>query len=1053
MISIPRLAQKGRVLLLLSTLSCASLSLATAQQRRAFKAGEVVLYCQPGTPNANVQALAAQVGAVEVVPLLLADCYKVILPANAQTDVATTDAVAKLKGQGGVRWVDANRYLYPTQSAATSEPNDPRYKSGEMWGLKMIKMPQAWALQKGGNVVAAVVDSGFAPTHEDLKGQYHAKSRDVADGDDDITAEPPNTNADTLGTYFHGSHVSGTIIAHTNNATGVAGICWENVKCLAIKGFVKGGNGSFPLDVLVNCFKYVEGLSDELKIKTLNLSLGGGGDPTDTTSPVYVALRAVYDKGVLVVAAAGNDTADSNKFIPAGYSFVLSVAALRPSGQPSSFSNFGKIELAAPGGELAEGEKNGILSTLDASNYVFEQGTSMASPHVAGVATLLSSIPGVTRADVVSAMYNTANRTNITGSVPDRAYGYGIVDAGAAAARLSVRVEVQDPIGVDALGNTTDPTGIPRPVETLRPTIRFKVNQVPLTSAGSNLTVTIDGQTISATDLLAAVESGTTTGDTPGYTIALRLPAALARAGEHTVVITGTNPNTGTSARDERRFTITPHEIPAGTSMVSIPFFESATDSATGAFREIREVLGNDVSIYRWIYLPGQTVNGVVQGGGKYARIEPNGTDLPDNAKFRPTDIQTTPGDNTSEVISPVGLAYFIKAPASVPVITRGIDYSKKSVRVPLNEGWNMVGDPYNYPVSFNTVVIEEKDGTRSTAQEASEKKLILPFIYRFVGGEYQFQSLPNGVLAPWEGHWIYVVPKNGTPNPSKTLTMIVQPVQGGTTTRSASIGAGAAIASTPRVSGSGSWSLRLEARTKGLVDTANYIGMTTRAASDRFNSVPKPPKMSPYVSLGITKADTPNGIGLYAQDLQMAGGTKTWDVIVNSDQAESDVVVSWPEVRSVPRNVRLTLTDKATGQTVDLRQQSSFRFNTGRSVEPRAFVITAKPSAIAGRALVTNLLVNPVRPANGRSAPIYEINYSLNQDVKVEMSILSASGKTMATVGNTRAAAVGDNRAVWNGRDNAGRDLPAGLYVLQVRAITGDGEITRSVTSFLMTR
>lgn len=1057
MISMPWLSKNGRALLLLSTLSCASLSLATAQQRPAFKVGEIILYCQPNTPDQQVQALAAKVGAEQVVPLALPDCYKLILPANLRTEMGTTDSVAKLRGEARVRWVDANTLTYPTQTPAPAEPNDPRYKSGEMWGLNLIKMPQAWALQKGGNIVVAVIDTGFAPTHEDLQGQYHARSRDIADGDDDITAGPPaGANAAQIGTHFHGSHVSGTIIAKTNNGVGVAGICWENVKCLAIKGAKTGGDGSFPIAELINAFRYVSGLAQELNIKVLNLSLGGGGNPIDASSPVYVALKEVSDKNVLVVTAAGNDSASSTAAIPAGYPFVFNVSALRRNGQPTSFTNFDLIKVGAPGGELNDGQADGILSTLTASTYTFEQGTSMAAPHVSGVAGLLLSTPGTTIQEARNAMTETANRSRITGAVPDKYYGFGVLDAGAAMARVSVRVEIEDPIGTDPLGNTTDPTGIPRPIETLRPILRFTVNQVPLTTG--TLTVTIDGQVIPLSELTTSVETGVTTGQAIRYTVAVRMPKALALPGEHTLVVQGTNPTAGTTARAERRFTISPHVIPAGISFISIPYFESAVDSPTNRFREARNtanpldsLFGNDVTLYRWIYLQGQVVNGVTQSGGKYAQNGPAGSDLPDNAKFQPADAQTTLGDDTSKIISPVGLAYFIKTPASVTVSTYGIEYTKKSVRIPLHEGWNMIGDPYGYTVSFNTVLVEDKAGTRYTAQEASERGVILPYIYRFVGGDYQFQALPNGILAPWEGHWIYVVPKNGAPNPAKILTLIVQPVQGGTASRSASATT-ANASSKPRVSGSGSWALRLEARTRTLVDSANYIGTTTRAASDRLNSVPKPPKPSPYVSLGISKTDAPNGIGLYAQDLQTAGGTKTWDVVVNTDQAESDVVVSWPEVRTVPRNVRLTMTDKSTGQTIDLRQQSSFRYNTGRSVEPRSFVITAKPSAIAGRALVTNLMVNPVRTA-GRSAPVYEINYSLNQDVRVEMSILSASGKLMATVGNTRAATVGDNRAVWNGRDNSGRELPAGLYVLQVRAITGDNEMTRSVTSFLMTR
>lgn len=1052
MISMPRLSKNGQALLLLSTLSCASLSLATAQAT-PFKAGEVLLFCQPGTTPERVKELADTVNATSVEALLLADCYRLVLPEARRTDLETTNAVAQLKGIASVRSVRPF-YYHTRQQTTTAEPNDPRYRSGEQWGLKMIKMPQAWALTKGfAGTNASVIDSGFNPAHEDLQGQYHSASRDVADGDDDILAGGSGIPASA----HHGTHVAGMIIAKTNNSIGVAGICWENIKCVGVK-IERNGTDALDPVAYINAIAYVSSKVREANIKTLNLSLGrGGANPSDTNDPEYVGLKGIADQGVLVIAAAGNSSASATTFVPAGYPFVISVAALRPNGQPASYTNFGKIELGAPGGELADGQASGILSTQEANNYVFSQGTSSASPHVAGVATLVMSVPGVTTQSARAALLDTANRSNITGALPDSRFGYGIVDAAAALARVSVRVEIDDPIGTDPLGNTTDPSGIPRPIETLRPTLRFTVSQIPLTV--ETLTVTIDGENVPLSELVASVETGVTTGQAIRYTIAVRLPKKLAREGEHTLVVQGTNPITGTTSRDERRFTITPHAIPAGTSFISIPYFESAADSPTNKFREARNdlfpadaLLGNDVTLSRWIYLPGQVVNGVVQNGGQYAQDGPRVRKLPDNAKFRPTDAQTTLGDNTSTIINPVGLAYFIETPATISVLTHGVEYTKKSVRIPLHEGWNMVGDPYGYAVSFNTVLVEDKAGTRYTAQEASERGVILPYIYRFVGGEYQFQALPNGVLAPWEGHWIYVVPKSGTPNPAKVLTLIVQPVQGGTVSRSASTST-ANVSNTPRVSGSGSWALRLEARTQNLVDSANYIGTTTRAASDRLNSVPKPPKPSPYVSLGISKADAPNGIGLYAQDLQTAGGTKTWDVIVNTDQAESDVVVSWPEVRSVPRNVRLTLTDKATGQTVDLRQQSSFRFNTGRGVEPRSFVITAKPSAIAGRALVTNLMVNPVRAANGRSAPVYEINYSLNQDVRVEMSILSASGKMMATIGNTRAAAVGDNRAVWNGRDNGGRDLPAGLYVLQVRAITGDGEMTRSVTSFLMTR
>jgi hypothetical protein len=125
MISMPWLSKNGRALLLLSTLSCASLSLATAQAQPAFKPGEVLLYCQPNTPQAKVQELAGKINAEKVVPLLLPDCYQVILPVNLRTNVATTDAVSKLKGDVSVRSVRPF-YYHTRQQTTTAEPNDPR---------------------------------------------------------------------------------------------------------------------------------------------------------------------------------------------------------------------------------------------------------------------------------------------------------------------------------------------------------------------------------------------------------------------------------------------------------------------------------------------------------------------------------------------------------------------------------------------------------------------------------------------------------------------------------------------------------------------------------------------------------------------------------------------------------------------------------------------------------------------------------------------------------------------------------------------------------------
>jgi len=317
----PRLSKVGQGLLLLMIFWAAAISVAVGQAKPKFVAGEIILYCKPGTPQADVNALAAQVQAEKTVPLRLADCYKLVLPPVKRVVKDTLDAVAALKADPRVKHVGPNRLFYSTQATGgevpVTEPNDPRYKSGEMWGLKMINMPQAWVLQKGAlDVNAAVIDTGGDPTHEDLAGQYIVPgSYDFGDNDTDFT--PNGTTAD----WQHGVHVGGTIAARANNSIGVASICgWGDTKILMLKASPNTAP-AFPESSLVNSLNYAAANKDKYHIATINMSLGGPGDPNDTTDPFYVATKQAVDAGIIVVAAAGNDNSNNSQDTPCGFSF------------------------------------------------------------------------------------------------------------------------------------------------------------------------------------------------------------------------------------------------------------------------------------------------------------------------------------------------------------------------------------------------------------------------------------------------------------------------------------------------------------------------------------------------------------------------------------------------------------------------------------------------------------------------------------------------------------------------------------------------------------
>ncbi|MCW3095773.1 MAG: Subtilisin-like serine protease [Chthonomonadaceae bacterium] len=1061
MIHKPRLRHLGRALAFAALFATGAAHGAFGQVvgNPQTKPGEIILYMQPGTAVADVNALAATVNSASVTPLLLKDCYVLELPAVRATAQDTATAVATLKMNPNVRWVNASRIYKPTQASAAPKitPNDPMF--AQQWYLPLINAPQAWVLSKGvANVNLCWIDTGFATQHEDLIGQYLPDSYNFADNNTNIDAGGSVLNATEDG---HGIATSSIAFGLTNNSKGIAGIDWGGTKCLALKAKTDGV-AFFSSAALLNSYAYILTNKDKDHIVAVNMSYGAdGGDPTGGggSDPEFVATKALADAGVLMVASAGNSSDFTGT--PAAFPHVIAVSAVDRNSKLTAYSSFGKVEMSAPGGDNADtGVTADGMAEADFNNtYVFESGTSNSAPVITSVFGLMMAIPGVTTAQAKQAMFDTANRTGLgITSLPDPKYGYGIVDAYAALLRVSVSVIIDDPIGINASGISTDPSGLPPPpTETLKPVLRFKVSNVPL----ANLSIKIDAGTAQEVDLTTAflqnqIESGNTTGTNPQYVVAFRYTFPNTAPFNHTITITGTNPNTSTTATDVRTFTIQSHTIPSGISFVSIPYYESAADSPTTKVRDVTDLLAPNVTLYRWLNLPTTTTTtagGTTVVQGNYAAFGNGQTDI--NASLHPTSFVPTP-DTTGvqSDVTPLGVGYFINAPGPVTVVTYGTSYDTTSFRIPLHEGWNMVGNPYKFSIPFDGLVFEQTNGNRVTAEAAADLKLILPFIYRYVAGQYQFQTLPAGNLNAWEGQWIYVVPKNANSLRQDTvLTMITTPVavSGATgraaskavtrgTTRAASL----LTPTTPKVSGAGSWTVQLQASSKDLRDSYNFIGVTNPATKSANSLVPKPPHPSPYVTLGITD---PAGNGtVYAQSLQTAGGVKTWNVVVNTDQPNTDITVRWPNVSTLPKTYRLTMQDTATGQVVDLRNQASYQFNSGHNAGTRAFVLTAHPTNSGGRAVLTNINVNPPRIVDGRAAGAYQIGYTVSQDAQVEVAVVGYNGQIVAVVGSTRAVSSGDNSQVWNGKDTKGAGVPAGTYLLQVKAITSDGTVTREI-------
>ncbi len=337
-------------------------------------------------------------------------------------------------------------------------PNDPRYT--EQWhyyeATGGLNVPNAWDVTTGQGAVVAVIDTGIT-SHPDLNPNVlpgydmissastandgNGRDSDATDAGDASAANECGPGSRASSSSWHGTHVAGTVAAVGNNREGVTGVAY-NAKIVPIRALGKcGGRTSDIADAIIwAAGGSVRGVPNNPNpAQVINLSLGGSGS-CDRTS--QAAINRAVALGATVVVAAGNSNIDANRATPANCQNVVTVAATGRTGGKASYSNFGRVvDVAAPGGDQRTGRSDGVLSTLNSGrtrpaqpSYAYYQGTSMAAPHVAGVAALMYSVnPSISPAEVEEALTSTARR------FPNRcnSCGSGIVDAEAAVAAVN----------------------------------------------------------------------------------------------------------------------------------------------------------------------------------------------------------------------------------------------------------------------------------------------------------------------------------------------------------------------------------------------------------------------------------------------------------------------------------------------------------------------------------------------------------------------------------------------------------------------------------------
>ncbi|CAH9054040.1 hypothetical protein PSECIP111951_00946 [Pseudoalteromonas holothuriae] len=362
----------------------------------------------------------------------------------------------EVAASGNVEYIEIDQMLQPFAT-----PNDPRYN--DQWHYYEanggLNLPTAWDSATGTGVTVAVLDTGYRP-HRDLNANILpgydmisnalvANDGDLRDNDardpgdattrgecgTDSNGNPvPSSNRDSS---WHGTHVAGTVAAVTNNGEGVAGVAYDaKVVPVRVLGKCGGLTSDIADGIIWASGGAVSGTTANANpADVINMSLGGGGNCSATTQN---AINQARNNGSVIVIAAGNDNDNANNYNPGNCNGVVNVASVNRSGGRAYYSNFGtSIDVAAPGGAQSfANDSQGVLSTHNsgstgpvADSYHYSQGTSMAAPHVAGVAALIKQAKPTATPDEIETILKDTTR-----SFPAtcNSCGTGIVDAAAA---------------------------------------------------------------------------------------------------------------------------------------------------------------------------------------------------------------------------------------------------------------------------------------------------------------------------------------------------------------------------------------------------------------------------------------------------------------------------------------------------------------------------------------------------------------------------------------------------------------------------------------------
>ncbi len=384
--------RKALSVILLLAISSFTITTVKAEPENGFVPNELIVgFKDLGRQNLlDVEKAGGDV--LELIPQLKA--VKVGVPSPKEGEF-----IAAMRGKSGVRYVEKNAIV-----KAVYNPEDPYWIY--QWNMRIIQANYAWNIHGGSPAVkVAIIDTGLDYTHFDLDDHWVPYGRDWVNDDGD----PWDDNG-------HGTHCAGIVAAEIDNGIGVAGVAQVSLTAEKVLGM--DGSGTFD-----NLAQGVVHAADREGVEVISMSLGAYYN----SNLMKDACQYAWDKGSIIVAAAGNDNL-RRRFYPAAYETVIAVAATDSYDGKASYSNWGSwIELSAPGGD-GFNPFEWVWSTYPYNSYTFMTGTSMAAPHVSGLAALVWSYePGLTNQELREHLRKTADDLGSEGK--DNYYGYGRINA------------------------------------------------------------------------------------------------------------------------------------------------------------------------------------------------------------------------------------------------------------------------------------------------------------------------------------------------------------------------------------------------------------------------------------------------------------------------------------------------------------------------------------------------------------------------------------------------------------------------------------------------